>query len=236
MPQTQPENAGPNTNIVRWARGTYDYRTISDQRLRGTENWPLFVYRAGSRQMIMWHDVFATNTQFTGFMRVDDKLRPVEAFVEFWTQGKFKGSGSVVFAKGRMILNSMGSQGSITQEVATPAEYSISLHPIASDWWHYWYYDHTKGGSQISRYYSLEAGRDLGQPLTARQIETEQAAAGEEQISVPAGTFKAIKYISGTSAAWISGPDAMLVKSSSPKSDREYVLMHLETGTNEVKK
>jgi hypothetical protein len=235
-PTTLAENTGPNANITRWARGTYEYRTISDQRLRGTENWQLFVYRDGSRTMIMWHDLFATNTQFTGIMRVDQQLRPLDAFVEFWTQGKFKGAGTITFADGKITLNSIGSQGAVTQTAITPNDYSISLHPLASDWWHYWYYDRTKAGSQISRYYSLEAGRDVGLPVTVRLIETEQADAGDEQITVPAGTFKATKYTSGTSAAWIAGPDAMLVKSSAPKSDREYVLTKLETGTNEVKK
>lgn len=223
-PASAPENIGPNTNITRWARGTYEYRTISDKRLRGTESWQLFVYADGSRTMIMWHDLFASNTQFTGIMRVDKELKPQEAFAQFFTQGKFKGSAAITFANNQMNLISTGQEGQVRQTRATPKEFSISLHPIASDWWHYWYYDRTKKGAQISRYYSLEAGRDLGLPVTARMIEAEQEYSSEENISVPAGTFKAIKYTSGSSAAWLTGPDSMLVKSSAPKSDREYLL------------
>jgi hypothetical protein len=223
--QTAPvENTGPNANITRWARGTYEYRTISDKRLRGTENWQLFVYKDGSRSVIMWHDLFATNTQFTGFARVDKDMRPLDAFAQFFTQGKFKGAVQIVFGDGQMDLTSTGPEGVVRQQRATPKEFSISLHPLASDWWHYWYYDRTTKGSQISRYYSLEATRDLGLPVTARLIETTQEEAGEEDVSVPAGTYRAIKYTSGSSAAWLTGPDMILVKSSSPRSDREYVL------------
>ena len=142
----------------------------------------------------------------------------------FFTQGKFKGSAAITFKDGQMELLSTGQEGQVRQTRATPKEFSMSLHPIASDWWHYWYYDRKTKGSQISRYYSLEAGRDLGLPVTARLIETEQAEAGEEDVRVPAGTFKAIKFTSGNSAAWLTGPDFMLVKSISPTSDREYVL------------
>ena len=224
------ENTGPNTNITRWARGTYEYRIISDQRLRGVETWQLFVYRDGSRSMIMWHDLFATNTQFTGVARVDKNMRPLDAFAQFFTQGKFKGAVQIVFNDGTMDLVSTGPQGQVHQAQTTPDAFSISLHPLASDWWHYWYYDHKKKGPQVSRYYSLEAGRDLGLPVTVRLIETEKAESGEENLTVPAGTFKTIKYTSGNSAAWMSGPDSMLVKSSSPKSDREYVLRTYEVG------
>jgi hypothetical protein len=230
QPTPVPENTGPNANITRWARGAYDYRTISDGRLRGVEHWQLFVYRDGSRSMIMWHDLFATNTQFTGFMRVDKDLRPLEAFAQFFTQGKFKGAAQILFKDGAMELISTGAEGQVRQVRSTPLEFSISLHPLASDWWHYWYYDRAKKGPQISRYYSLEAGRDLGLPVTARLIETPQEESGEEDITVPAGTFKTIKYSSGSSAAWISGPDSMLVKSANPRADREYVLSSYTSG------
>ena len=138
------ENTGPNTNITRWARGTYEYRIISDQRLRGVETWQLFVYRDGSRSMIMWHDLFATNTQFTGVARVDKNMRPLDAFAQFFTQGKFKGAVQIVFNDGTMDLISTGPQGQVHQAQTTPDAFSISLHPLASDWWYYWYYDHKK--------------------------------------------------------------------------------------------
>jgi hypothetical protein len=227
-PPGPQENTGANANIARWARGQYVYRA-GDGRERGREWFQLFVYGDGSRQVLAWHDLFATNTQFTTFMRVDARMAPLEAFAQFWTQGKFKGAAAITFADGRMNLVSTGPQGTTTQTQPTPAEFSISLHPVATDWWHYWYYDLKKGGSQISRYYSLEAGRDLGLPVTARMIETEQAAAGEEEVTVPAGTFRAMKYTSGASAAWLTGPDMILVKSVSGRGN-DYVLQSLERG------
>lgn len=59
-----PENTGPNVNIVRWSKGAYEYRATKSGRTRGWEQWKLFTYRDGSRSMIMWHDLFARNTQF----------------------------------------------------------------------------------------------------------------------------------------------------------------------------
>jgi hypothetical protein len=219
-----PENTGPNANLLRWARGVYLYRTISDHRERGREQWQLFVYRDGSRSIVMMHDFFAMNAQVNGLARVD------KAFATFYTEGKFKGAVTISFDRGGMDLVSTGSQGAVHQHVATPETFSISLHPVASDWWHYWYYDRAKKGPQISRYYSLEASRDLGLPVTVRLIETEQEEAGEETVTVPAGTFPAVKFASGNSAAWLTGPDSMLVKSVSPKADREYLLESFESG------
>ncbi len=77
------ENTGPNANIVRWAEGKSQYRTMKTNRTRGWQQWKLFTYRDGSRTMIMWHEVFARNTQYTSVMRVDRDLKSLEAYVSY---------------------------------------------------------------------------------------------------------------------------------------------------------
>ncbi len=227
------ENTGPNVNIERWAEGTYEYRTTKTNRTRGWEQWKLFTYRDGSRTMIMWHDVFARNTQFTSVMRVDRDLKPLEAYVSYWTPNGFKGSGWFVVDGTKLKSTSIGPAGTVTQEFDAKGPFSISTHPLASDGWHYWFYDKAKGGDQLSRYFSIEASRDLSRPITAKFIEVPQALVGEETITIPAGTFTATRYHSGNSDAWIATDDSIVIRSVIDGDDpREYVLVDYKTGAS----
>lgn len=225
------ENTGPNINIVRWAEGTYAYRTTKTNRTRGWEHWRLMTYRDGSRTMIMWHDVFARNTQFTSILRVDRAFKPLEAYVSYWTENGFKGSGWFTVEGTKLKAVSNGPSGLVTQEFDAKGPFSISTHPLASDGWHYWFYDKAKGGDQLSRYFSIEASSDLGRPITARFIEVPQSWVGAETITTPAGTFATDRYHSGRSDAWIGTDESIVVRSIIDGDDpREYVLVKYATG------
>jgi hypothetical protein len=226
--QSSPEYTGANANIERWARGVYLYRNFAERRERGREFFELLVYRDGTRQMITWHDLYARNAQFNSVMRVDGRLRFQEGFFSYWTGGRFAATAMFAARDGALEVIAPGAGGIERETLKTPAAYSVSLGPVSTDWWHYWYYDGAKGGSQISRYYAIEVRDDPARPVTARLIETEQTNAGAERITVPAGTFDTVTYVSGQSKHWLSGPDSMLIRMLI--RDNEYVLESLEVG------
>lgn len=226
------ENRGPNANIVRWAAGAYLYRTISDGRKRGTEDWTLTVHPDGSRTMRMWNDLHARNSHLTATLRVAADFRPLEAYVSYWTQGEFKGSGVFTVHGGTLEALVNGPQGRIAETVTVPRGFSIVTHPLAGDGWHTWYYDEETGGEQTGLVYNIDSTPDLTRPPIGALEEQTIAFIGEEAIEVPAGTFDARHHVIGGFAdVWTTGPDKILVKFVWEKFDLEYVLVRYDAGT-----
>ncbi len=227
----EEEHRGPNANIVRWAEGAYLYRTISEGRKRGTEDWTLTVHPDGSRTMRMWNDLYARDSHLTATLRVAGDFRPLEAYVSYWTQGGFKGSG--VFTVDGDALHALvnGPQGRIAETVDVPYGFSVVTHPLAGDGWHTWYYDEEKGGEQKGLVYNIDSTPDLARPPVGRLEEQTIAFIGEETVEVPAGLFDARRHaIGGIADVWTTGPDRILVKFVWEKFDLEYVLVRYEAG------
>ena len=86
------ENTGPNTSIVRTVTGKMTFRTLSDGRVRGGEDFRLLVHPDGSRQMFISKDFKAVNAQQSMMTRVDARFRPLETYASYWTRDGFKGS------------------------------------------------------------------------------------------------------------------------------------------------
>lgn len=154
--------------------------------------------------------------------------------MSYWTQTGFKGSGWFTVEGTKLKTSSIGPAGTVTQVFDAKGPFSISTHPLASDGWHYWFYDKAKGGDQMSRYFSIEASGDLSQPIRGKFIETLQRLDGEEEISIPAGRFNTTGYSSGRSTAWIATDDSIVVRSTIDDGvdPREYVLVQYKTGTS----
>jgi hypothetical protein len=227
----EEENRGPNTNIVRWAKGTYLYRGISDGRERGTEDWTLTVHPDGSRTMRMWNDLYARNGHLTATLRVAQDFRPIEAYVSYWTQGQFKGSG--MFAVNGRTLEAItnGPQGRINETIEVPEGFSIVTHPLAGDGWHTWYYDRVQGGEQTGSIYNIDSMPDLTKPTIGKLEPQALEFIGEETIKVPAGTFDATHFlIGGVGDVWTMDPDSILVKFSWEQFGLEYVLASYSSG------
>ena len=226
----EPENKGPNKNIVRWAKGTYLYRGISDGRLRGTEDWTLTVHPDGSRTMRMWNDLYARNGHLTATLRVAEDFRPIEAHVSYWTQGQFKGSGLFTVTGDRLEAITNGPQGRIAETIDVPDGFSIVTHPLAGDGWHTWYYDRDKGGEQTGMVYNIDSTPDPTKPAIGKLEPQALEYIGEETIEVPAGTFEAARFKIGIGDVWTTGPDNILVKFSWEQFDLEYLLDSYSTG------
>ncbi len=226
----EEENKGSNANIVRWAKGSYLYRGLSDGRIRGTEDWTLTVHPDGSRTMRMWNDLFARNGHLTATLRVAEDFRPIEAHVSYWAQGKFKGSGLFTVNGDTLEAITNGPQGRVAETVEVPQGFSIITHPLAGDGWHTWYYDREKGGEQSGTTYNIES-TDPSKPAIGKVEPMALEFIADETIEVPAGTFEAAHFrIGGNGDVWTTGSDSILVKFSWEVFGLEYVLDSYSTG------
>lgn len=223
------ENQGPNAAILRRASGVYRYEALSDGRLRGEERFQLLVHPDGTRTMMVWHDLFARNAQFSVMLRNGANFLPLEAFVSYWNAGSFKGSAHFRVQGAQLAATSSGPAGVVTQLTELPKSFSIGTHPVAADGWHTAGYEGARGGVQSLTLYSLEAGTDPTKPVlgTLRPLSVERI--GTEMVEVPAGRFEAERWrLAGVNDLWVVGPDRLVVKSVIAARDLQYVLTSLD--------
>lgn len=219
-----------NVNIVRWSKGTVEYRNISDGKPTGREEWRITVHPDGSRTLSTTH-WYGRESQQTVVLRVAENFRPLDLYSSSWYQGEWTGTGFISIDGNT--LNAMAStpDGRVTQQVTIPDEFSFIPHPLQSNAWQMWAYDKSRGGPQESTVYDLMTrlkgpGNQLG-PMK-KSVAT---FLGRKQITVPAGAFEAdhFKTASGVDM-YLTGPDAILLKFIWPDAGQEYVLTTLESG------
>jgi hypothetical protein len=220
-----PENTGPNSNIVRWARGEIRYQTLSDKRPRGRERWQLFVHPDATRTLITHNDIFARNAVMTAVIRVRADFYPIETFAAYWNDGRYKGSGVFRVNEGVLTAEVDGPTGRFTQTMAVdPSRLSLLVHPLAPDGWHGGSYDKARGGPQTIPMINIDAISTWDRPVLGSRLDQTWEFTGEEKITVPAGTFATERYRANDFDIWVTGPDRVLVKYVWDAFDREYLL------------
>jgi|GEM_PF-384236 len=233
--QFSADKTGPealrNANIVRWAKGEYEYRTLKTQTPRGAESFHLTVARDGSRTMRAVTDITARDVQANVIVRVAESFRPIEAYVSLFTKGGYKGSLTLHVDGDVLHALTMGPTGRIEQTTKVPAQFSFVTHPLALDSWHSWYIAPTKGVVQTGAEYFVNTDGDVAKALNGQMQPITFEYMGEEEVTVPAGTFKATHVrMAGHSDIWHTGPDRILVRYVWTAIDRDYVLKTLTTG------
>ncbi len=228
----QAAEPGKNPNIVRWAEGEILYRTIEAQRPRANESWRLNVHPDGSRTMIGYTDNFDAENSITMVHRVAADFRPLESMVTYWSKGQFNGVGLFTVRGNTLSAAISGPLGTVFHKIDVPEGFSIVPHPLATDSWHFWYYDKAEGGAQTSTIYNPQVAPRTGVPVLGHLETNTMTFEGEEEVSVPAGTFETDHYRLGDDIhVWMTGPDKILVRYAFPSFDLEYILMSLKTGS-----
>lgn len=226
--RAEPDRVGANPNISRWAEGEYAYRALGDGRDRGWERFRLTVHPDGSRSILMWHGLRARSAQFTVALRTEASFRPLDAYVSYWNDGKFKGSAAMRVSGGALDVVSHGAWGSFRERIDVPDRFSIGTHPIAADGWHLWVADVAGIPAQV---YGLEASGDPAKPIRGVVRAMPVQTIGYERISVPAGEFDTTHYrIAGGTDIWVHGEDRLMVRMRAERSDRDYVLTRFAAG------
>jgi hypothetical protein len=227
----QAPASGANVNIVRWSKGTVDYRNISDGQPTGSEEWRITVHPDGSRTLTTTNRVDRSDTQRTVVMRVAENLRPVDLYASFWFDGAWVGT-TLMTIQGN-VLNAVAStpSGRITQQVPIPEKFAFIPHPLQSNAWQLWTYDKDVGGPQTSTVYDQMARLKGPGNMLGPMYESITTFLGRQEMTVPAGTFEVdhFKTASGVDM-YVTGPDLLLVKFVWPDADQEYVLTSLVHG------
>jgi hypothetical protein len=210
--------------VARWAMGRYRYGTLQDDRLRGTEDFHLTVHRDGARSLLIWHDFLARHSQFSVALNLDDRGRPLEAFVSYWNAAGYKGSTIIQVDGPSLGAQTRGAAGEHQHQIEAPARFSIGTHPVAGDGWHTFHCDAEPGQKATSTVYTMEAGTDTSKPMLGQLTTLDCENLGREPVTVPAGSFDTLHYrLAGVSDIWITPEDRLMVKFISPRFDRSYV-------------
>ena len=228
------DQPGPNINLVRQASGHYSYRTLSDGRERGTEDFQLLVHPDGSRTLMIWHDLWARNAQFSVVLRVAENFRPLSAFASYWVANGYKGNITFQVDGRSLTASGMGPDGPLVQSLEIPEQFSIGTHPVAGDGWHLWYSPDEPGSKGSINLFSIEASADLSKPMLGQLVEMPYEVLGEEVVTTPAGSFKTSHYrMMGATDVWVTGEDRLMVRMVMARFDREYLLMRLQGSSAE---
>jgi hypothetical protein len=225
-----PENTGPNTSIVRVVTGKMTFRTLSDGRVRGGEDFRLLVHPDGSRQIFISKDFKAVNAQQTMVSRVDARFRPLETFASYWTRDGFRGSMYVTVSGNELNAVAFGPKGRVETSLQVPADISVVHHGEVMNGWYYWSEDPESRAEQTSSVYVLNAAPRGDAQVGGFLTESRFTRLGRETVTTPAGRFDVIHYrLAGVEALdmWVAGEDRLLVRQTDTRNDREYLLTEL---------
>lgn len=224
------ENTGPNVNIVRTITGKVTFRTISDQRHRGGEDFRVLVHPDGSRQIFVSKDFKAYNGQQTIVARVDSRFRPMETYAGYWTRDGFKGSIFVTVIGNELRAVSVGPNGRSEDVKTITDNIAVVHHGEIGNGWYTWMDDAKATGEQTSNAYILNAAPRGDAQVTGFLRETKFTRLAREKVTTPAGTFDTTHYqLAGPEPLdmWIATEDRLLIRQTDTKNDREYVLTEL---------
>lgn len=224
------ENTGPNATIIRTVTGKMTFRTLSDGRVRGSEDFRLLVHPDGSRQIFISKDFRAVNAQQSMVTRVDAKFRPIETWASYWTRDGFKGSMYVTVSGNELNAVAFGPKGRIETTLQVPPGISVVHHGEVMNGWYYWAEDPNSKAQQTSSVYVLNAAPRGDAQVAGFLVESKFTRLGTEKVTTPAGTFDAVHYRHEgfeSLEMWVAGEDRLLVRQTDVKNDREYLLTEL---------
>ncbi len=224
----------PQAVATRVVQGEYRSEGIANGERRGGEHFQLVVNSDGTRTLSISSDLAWRNSWFTVVLRSAADFRPLEAYVSYWSGGRYKGSGHFLVKGERMLAESNGpDSGRQTREMALPACFSIGTHPVSADGWHTANLDASnlatsKTAKRPLQLYSVDASADTTKPVLGTLVPLEVEYLGDETIEVPAGRFTTQRYqLAGMNNLWVYGADRIVIRSELPARGLRYVLTSL---------
>jgi hypothetical protein len=219
--------------VQRWTRGEYIYKKLSTGAENGHERFLLVVDPQGVRtlqasnafrdRMDVWRHVV---------YRVAANFRPLDVYLDYNTDGAWRGTGFFTIGADKMDAVISGPDGVQRASVDVPEQFSLIPHPIATNSWPAWYYDRAKGGSQPVTLYAFDGlAKDEDGILGGFQQQTIRLT-GRTTLRVPAGEFECDRYEfnDGDPSICLHGPDQLIVRMVWKLADVEYLLSAYTTG------
>jgi len=226
------ETGSPKTAPVAAARvvqGEYRSEGIAGGERRGGEYFQLVVHSDGTQTLSSSSDLSRRNSLFTVVLRSAADFRPLEVYANYWSSGRYKGSGHFLVQGEHLFAESNGpDSGRQQQETAVPVRFSIGTHPVSADGWHTPDLDTANPKKGLFQLYSVEASADTTKPVLGALVPLEIEYMGEETIEVPAGRFTTQRYrLAGMNDLWVYGADRIVIRSELPTRGLRYVLRSL---------
>ena len=225
----------------KYQHGRLSYLKKSTGQERGREDWQLTRNRDGSvtmRCLAMTDDSrFVRDVTFT---RGKDG-RPTDVFIRLQVGDKLTGTGYFRIENDKLVvITDSAETGHVLQTVSVPPDFfSIVSHAVMLDGWAIFNYDRARGGEQTRTAYNTSTRwngpNSVGGPL-GRLEAVRLNLIGEEELTIPAGTFKAAHFTIDsdelkvpTSHLWVAGEDKILLRCDWGEMDCEYVLTSWKT-------
>jgi hypothetical protein len=219
---TSPPQGPPNASLVRVIEGRYENRAAGTGNLIGTEHFRLNVHPDGTRCIAIWSNSASRGTQITSNVCVDAAFRPLEAYARYWIGGKYRGSAWIRVNGTRLNLVSEAGAQPGSMDIDVPAAFSLGTHPISADAWHVAALGASTASTATS--FTLNPSGDAASPLLGQLVQIPIVRLPDEEVSVPAGRFKARHLrLSGLTDYWATGDDWLVVKSTSGAGERVLV-------------
>ena len=222
----------------KYQHGRLSYLKKSTGQERGREDWQLTRNRDGSvtmRCLAMTDDSqFVRDVIFT---RSKDG-RPTDVFIRLQVGDKLIGTGYFKIENDKLVVITDNVEtGHVLQTVTVPTDFfSIVSHAVMLDGWAIFNYDRTLGGEQTRTAYNTSTRWNGTDGPLGRLEKFRLNLIGEEEITVPAGTFKAAHFTIDsdelkvpTSHLWVAGEDKILLRYDWGEMDCEYVLTSWKT-------
>lgn len=218
--------------LDRAVSGKHICTKLSDGSDCGTETWVITVQSDGTKTLRTYMDWSATETQINVFLKTDMDYRPIEAFANVYSRGRLFGSALYVVQDNTLTATVNAPDDYFVETMPLPDNFSLLLHPISADGWHFGYYEKQGDDTQTGSVFTLGAA---GRSVLVKKIEMPLTFIGTENITVPAGKFVTEHYRFGepdTSAeVWVTGTDRVVVKHEYPANDSRWLLTEMEETT-----
>lgn len=195
--------------ITRSLTGTLVCKNMADGSACGVDSFTLTVQSDGTRVLRTFFDWSITASQMNTVIRVDDNFRPLDGFAMAYLGGAFNGSGFYVVTDETLDMFVNSPEERFAEKTPRPENFSLLLHPISADGWHFGYYDMDKGGKQNGHTCTLG---EIRRSVHCEMQEKTYEHLGSETLTVPAGTFETEHFLFGNTHVWFTGPDRIVVQ------------------------
>lgn len=217
--------------MVRQTSGVLAFRALSTGKIRGEERFHITVHPDGSRTVAAISRYGPRDIQRHSLSRFDGAFRPIDSALQYWIEGQWRASGSIVLDGTHMTVTSRSPQGEHTHNLEIFGPVALLPHQLTPDSMRVLLYDKVLGGRQAFTMYSPDALAEGPKGLLGERTTQHITFIGEQMVTVPAGTFPTDHYkIEESIDVFVTGPDAVVVKWAFPRIDREHVLMGLDQG------
>jgi hypothetical protein len=213
-PLTSLAQGGPAATdrraVVASVSGTLLCRVVKTNKACGNETFTLTKQSDATRTLRVHSEMPDRGMQIDIVLRVDQNFRPLEGYTQTYASGKLLGSG--FFAVRGLQLNAavQTPERFVAEVLEVPENFSLLLHPVAADGWHFGYYDKTKGGTQTGVRCTVGAAMES---VRCKLTPVQLTFVADETIKVPAGKFRTEHFRFGESTdVWVTGPDRIMVR------------------------